>query len=449
MTLRLRIVAFVQPGTVSRRIFVDMLESCVAAGHEVHVLDLAPVWNHLSEPAPDRADRLAGFTRHVRTLLEQVRPDLTVAMWGNMLNLLMHRMGPDRAVRTIFDDLGIPHVCLWLDAPHWAQGGSVRHLIDSSIYASPTLVHLVNNHATATEMRDVLGFGRVESLPYGVTPRGRPAADPDFDVVVSLGYGDPAPSAIALEQLERDDPDMLAIREHAAASVERRLRHLLAASPLGESPSGVARLVESQLRHRATPVLGRVLESIPSLTFHRRLYIEATMLLREIESHERAFTVSWLSRRCRVAVFGRHELDAWSMQAIDLGEVPYESMGDTYGRGRVALNVMRWQDDHGINLKTFEIAAAGVPCLMQRRAGVEHCFAAGVEIELFDGPRDAAALVDSLLRDDARRQGLGACGQARTLGHHRWTTRIAQLASMLPEGGGAVTLSRANVPAAA
>ena len=445
----MRMVAFVQPGTVSRRIFVDLLEGCVAAGHDVQVLDLAPVWTHLSEPAPDRADRLAAFTRHVRDMLEQVRPDLTVAMWGNMLNLLMHRMEPGGTVRTIFDDLAIPHVCLWLDAPHWAQGGSVRHLVDSSIFASPTLVHRVNNPATAGEMRDILGFGRVESLPYGVAPRGRPATNPDFDIVVSLGFGDPAPSAIALEQLERDDPDMLAIREHAAASVEHRLRQLLAASPLGESASGVARLVESQLTRRDAPMLGRVLESIPSLTFHRRLYIEATMLLREIESHERAFTVSWLSRRFRVALFGRHALDPWRMQATDLGEVPYDAMGDTYGRGHVALNVMRRQDDHGINLKTFEITGAGVPCVMHRRPGVEPCFTPGTEIELFDSPLHAAALVEALLRDEPRRKALGACGLARTLGHHRWTTRAAQFAAMLPEGSGAGTLPRANVPAAA
>ena len=445
----MRLVAFVQPGTVSRRIFVDLLEGCVAAGHDVQVLDLAPVWNYLSDPAPDRAERLAAFTRHVRTLLEQVRPDLTLGMWGNMLNLLMHQMESGGQVRTLFDDLAIPHACLWLDAPHWAQGGSVRHLLDSSIFASPTLIHLINNPATAGEMRDILGFGRVESLPYGVTPRGTPAADPEFDLVVSLGYGDPAPSSVALEQIESDDPDMLAIREHAATSVEPRLRQLLAASPLGESASGVGRLVESQLTSRDAPMLGRVLDSIPSLTFHRRLFIEATMLLREIESHERAFTVSWLSRRFRTAVFGRNAIDAWRMKAVDLGEVPYETMGDTYGRGRVALNIMRGQDDHGLNLKTFEITGAGVPCVMRRRVGVEPCFTPGTDIELFDSPLHAATLVDALLRDEPRRRSIGACGKARTLGHHRWATRSAQLASMLPEGGGAVTLPRGNVPAAA
>jgi hypothetical protein len=435
----MRIIAFLHPGSNTRAIFVDMLKGYTSAGCEVAIFDLAPHWNHLSEPCADRGERLAGFTRHVKGLLEEARPDLTMAMWANMLCLLVHRQGDDGRARSIFDDLEIPHMCYWLDAPQWAQGGTIRDLAGATnLFESPQLLHVVNSRTSAREMRDVMRFGRIEAMPYGIEPRPVfDANEPEFDIVTSVGHGDPAPCETALAQLERDDPDMNAIRVAAASRVASKIRSILSDSRVAILPAAVDRLVDSQLKDRTRPAIDRVRETAPALITDIRAYVLTTMALREIEAHERAFTISWLSRRFKVATFGKGDLSAWRSRATVLGELPYEGMNDAYRRGRVGLNIMRWQDDSGLNLKPFEITSARVACVSQARPGGEECFLPGQEIEFFTSPQHAAGIIGSLCSDAQRRTELAQRGMARTLGGHTWRDRAESMETLVARAAAA------------
>lgn len=439
---------FLQPGTNWRRIFIDLIAGCAQAGINAVVYDLSADWGPLPQ-ADERGDRraeTAAFTRHVRALLEAERPDWTMAMWGNMLNLLMHRGTPDGEVATLFDDMSIPHVCYWLDAPNWAQGGTVAALLPDPIFRGSSLVHVVNNPATAIEMGRVLGFGPTHALPYGVTiPPGASAeaieVSPEFDVVISLGPGDPAPTAEALDQLEREDPDIGIVRHAASEYAARKLRKPV--DVRGQRyelrESFVDRLIQGQLQARHTPVLTR-LDALPAeyatdvkvLLATPRLYIRTSMLLRSIEQAERAFTTAWLSSRFSVATFGAGDLRklGWPSRVTPLGNIAYDAMPALYRAGKVGLNVMRWQDDCGVNLKPFEITGSGVACLTSKRSGLDGLFEVGREIEDFDSPLQAAGVLGALLGDECKRKRMAAAGQARTAQSHTWCERASRLAEV-------------------
>jgi hypothetical protein len=248
---------------------------------------------------------------------------------------------------------------------------------------------------------------------------------------MSLGPGDPAPSAAALEELEREEPDMLRVRVAASERALRKVRSVLEGVGVADAPAVATRLVDSQRASRQVPVLDRVRVLVPALLNDPRAYVSVSMLLREIESHERAFTISWLSRRFRVATFGSGNLEAWGCRATNLGELKYDQMGDAYRLGKVGINVMRWQDDAGLNLKPYEITGAGVACLCQRRTGMEKSFRVGAEVEAFEGPHEAGEQLRALLADEPRREQLASAGHARTLASHGWSNRAQSMAALL------------------
>lgn len=435
------------PGTNSRSIFLDTVRGFEQAGHRTFVLELEPVWR-MYEREPARRDRaMADISAVVAHLCRANRIDLSLAMWGNGLLSLMHgvREAPSAAAGkepvSFFEAAGVPHVCFWLDAPHWAHSGQFRTNFRSPLLKGPFIRHVTNNPATAREMTDVLGFSHVLARPYGVNEAVfRPHADAaeddtrEFDIVFGSGPGDPKPSQAALEELDRPEPDFDRVRHAAAERLLPELDALAERAPdhlRREAREALRMLARTQLARRHAPVLDRLnaIAAEPALragaealTSDPALFVDATASVRSIESAERAFTIAYLSRHFRCAVFGSTDLSAWGFRGTALGEVAYEDQARMYSRGRIGLNAMRWQDDAGVNLKPFEISACGVPCLCARRTGLESLFTPGAEIEVFDSPADARAKAAALLADAPRRRAIAGAGRARTLRDHTWTT---------------------------
>ena len=132
-----------------------------------------------------------------------------------------------------------------------------------------------------------------------------------------------------------------------------------------------------------------------------------------------------------------------------IGPVPYDAMSGVYARGRLALNVMRWQDDVGLNLKPLEITASGVPCLCERRAGLDGLFEIGTEIESFDSPATLARTARVLLADEDRRVALAEAGRARTVRDHTWARWASSVCRFVRPGVVAEAKSPAPADAAA
>lgn len=437
----MNVLFLLHPGGNSRSIFWDLVRGFERAGHRAIVYELGPLWQAWEKRADLKPPLLSLASATVKSLVESNRVGLTVGMWANGLMSTMSGAGPE-GPRSVFDLIGVPHLLFWLDAPQWAHGGTLRGQLPSPLMRGPMLHHLINNGATAREMREVLGFQSVHAMPYGIDervfcPYDEPA---EFDVVFGCGPGDPPPTAAALEELGSSSPDFERVRREAAGAVLPRLDALAASAPASE-PERVRelfrRLVRWQVSTRRTPMLER-LEYIAgedetlagaarALRTHPRLFIEATMLVRSVEAAERCFTISLLSRHLRCAVFGGADLGAWGFRGRDFGQIAYEDQAKAYSRGRIGLNAMRWQDDAGLNLKPFEITASGAACLCVRRDCLEECFHDGTELVTYATPGEALERARELLESPSRLASIAQAGRERTLRDHTWRARALRI----------------------
>lgn len=444
----MNVLFFVQPGTNSRHTLVDMMRGFERDGHRVIHWDLDPMWQAAARAGGDvglKHRMMSEFTAMVRGMIAHNRIDLTVAMWANALTSLTAAAAPDGRVQSLFDILDVPHVCYWLDAPHWAHEGLALRLITSAageLMRSSRIHHVINNPATAAEMRELMGFAHVHPLSYGINEEIFYPRDvaPEFDVVLAIGPGDPTPTKLALSLLDSAEPDFEPLRHEAAERLRPRLREIasrLAAGPHDHAPSSlIEQLLRSQLANRHVPMFTRlrgIVTGDSSLTAcgmrlcrDPLLYVELTSIVRSIEWAERAFTFAALCRRFRCATFGPggDGLSPWlagGPAAHHLGMLDWDAQALAYSRSRIGLNVMRWQDDHGLNVKPYEITASGAACLCARRAGIEAVFEADREVAVFEGPSHAIRTCEALLSDDRRRESLARAGRDRTSREHTWT----------------------------
>lgn len=435
------ILALIQPGTNSRDIFVDALAGFERAGHRVTRFELGSIWQATSRLESDQPKLQALKSDLTQFLIEMVksnRIDLAIGMWANVpltfVNTVHHgRMG------TVFELLGVPLVWWWLDAPHWAHnGGMIRHLGTDLVRGSFSH-HVINNSATAREMRECFGMSKVHAIPYAVDPdvfSGQEFSEPDHDVVMCLGPGDPEPTESILQRVESREFDSQAIRCELAAELEGQLQHGFT----GELnvKSLIIELLRSQVEHRHVPILNRaeglaagdtkLQQALQVLIGNPQAYIKVTEMVRSVERYERGIHAAALARRFRFAAFGpgvKEWAARWRIAArvTDLGSIEKHAQGDAYRRGRVAVNVMRWQDDVGINIKPFEITASGVTCVCTKRVGLAECFDIGKEVWEADSFNGVEACVSELIGNRSLCQTVAAAGCARTKKDHTWHRR--------------------------
>jgi glycosyltransferase involved in cell wall biosynthesis len=447
MPTPVRILFLVQPGTNSRSIFLDMIRGFADAGHQPVLMELGEVWDQFGATQTTRIRAMTEATRRLRGVVRDQGIHAAVGMWANALATFVSGMHDGRAV-SVFDLIGLPHVLYWLDAPQWAQDNWYHQHFGQSWLSGPSSLHIVNNSATAAEMSRVLRMGRCAGLPYGINPEVfRPATNvaPTFDVVMNVGPGDPSPTEAMLRELENDEPDLDSIRRQI---VRERVMPELDACVDAMSGSGdrdgiagvLHELAQTQLSAAHTPMLDRLRSlgnaqpsmgnAIQRLLASPAVYVRAGAAIRATHSFERAFTACWLAKRFSVAVFGKFS-PAWPFRGQSLGEVEYADIPKAYQRGRLAVNVMRWQDDAGLNLKPLEITASGVACLCGKRTGMDAMFEVGREILAFDSPSDAGRRVRELLGDESARRELAEAGRARTLVSHTWARRAGQMLDLV------------------
>lgn len=448
------------PGTNSREILNDLIDGFERAGLEPMIVELGPLWQaqeRVSRSGGDASAVTADVTRMIAEIIRANGVGLTVGLWANGVTSLSSGEVSGRPV-SVFDQLGVPHVMWWLDAPQWAHRGQLERLYRSAVWQGAMLHGLINDASTGREASEVLGMGRMHALPYGVNERvlcpangAEVGGEGEFDVVFGVGPGDPRPTELMLRELESEDPDEGAIRRERAAAVLEELRGRVAMMP-GGARDGLMAVVEgliaSQLEDPHRPMLER-LEAMTeaalvsgrrALLGDARLYVHVASAVRRIEAWRRPFTVAWLARRFRTAVFGGGGLEGWPLPAVRLGELKYGEMSAAYGRGRMGLNVMRWQDDTGVNIKPLEISGSGRPCLMGRRVGIEGVLEPGREIAMFGTVREAGEWARRLVEDGSLRQSMAGAALERVRAEHTWRVRAGQIVERVLERGAQVSV---------
>lgn len=434
MSVSRRILFLLQPGTNSRWIFQDLIAGFERAGHTPVIFELGPLWQ-MYQAEKASGDRLKShMTQLLIDTCRSNRIDAAMGMWANSLMTFVNPTMDGKPVN-VFEALGLPHALYWLDAPHWAHDGGIRASLGTSVLRGEKMHHFINNRATAREMRTTFAMGNVHALNYGIneqvfTPRH---AEPEFDCVFGTGPGDAAPTPAALEELEKNEPDLLRVRRDLAERIGPKLDEISSQSPVLRDV--LRELLKLQITERDSPMLDRVerltatggtlAHGAAMLVHDPRVYIAATDLVRSVERFERAFTFSWMSRKFSCAMFGSGDLSAWGCRAKPLGFVKHEDQAAAYAKGRIGLNAMRWQDDVGSNIKPLEISASGRVCVMKRRSGVSELLEPGREIEEFEELHQGAAIVKRLLDDESARKQIASAALTRTLKDHTWTNRAS------------------------
>lgn len=111
-----------------------------------------------------------------------------------------------------------------------------------------------------------------------------------------------------------------------------------------------------------------------------------------------------------------------------------------YAGATIALNFHREGADGrvpaaaGCNARTFEIAAMGVPQVVDDRADLASLFAEGDEVAVFREPSELKPLVREILHDPRRGEAMAAAARRRVLAEHTYIHRLRRL---LDEAGDA------------
>ncbi len=458
----LRILFFLQPGNTSRHAALDMIAGLQAAGHTVSILELGPLWARYDALGARAANELLATTRQVGGFIKSANIDLSIAFWGNALTSLTHSWDgagnagrPANAATSCFDLWDAPHLMYWFDAPHWAQGGTVRDMTPTGLFRGQRLFSIVNNSGAAEEMTSVLGFGHAAPLPYAVSEATfrpdpwKPAAQREFDIAIAAGPGDEPPTPLMLAELARERPDVDTIRAEQAAAARGALPPLVDRAA-AEHRAGVAtllaRLLDTQLADPHTPMLRRLnalcaadpglAAAGSALLANAGLWIDASAHMRRVDAWRRAFHAAYLCRRFSCVLFGEGAagLVPWGVRAgtgrgetPSLGYVPHEAQRTVYGRARFALSAMRWQDDIGIHLKPLEAGASGTVSLCDWRSGLAELLEPETQTIATRTPGDMAARAGDLLASPDRIDSIAQAALMRIRREHTWRTRGGQL----------------------
>lgn len=441
----MHVLAVKQVGTNSRGILEAMLRGIERAGHRVSVLDFAR-WPALLRRAGEREDAVLAAANEALASFAEIRRvapvDLSVGLWGDAVFAPTPLAHADGRAMPLVEALGVPHLLYWIDAPWWVYGG--RLTSDARLrerLTSAQHVHLTMSRSTAAELAGLWGWPNVLPIEYAVdegvfTPS---AAPPSHDLVMSNGGGDPPPTPSMLAALESADPDVESIRRERAEGARGRI--LGWGERFGAERAAVESFVDALLTERLAdphrPTLDQVRAAAaraPSgasaggaLLADLSLYRDVMMTAREIDNWRRPFDFTWLSRRCKALLVGWTALRDWPHAAEVAPNVPYHRLGRMYAMGRVGLNVMRWQDDTGLNIKPLELACCGVPALQARRADMDRILTPGIEMTVYDRPAEALEALRSLLGSPERRAALAAAARDRALRDHTWSVRFGQI----------------------
>jgi spore maturation protein CgeB len=112
-----------------------------------------------------------------------------------------------------------------------------------------------------------------------------------------------------------------------------------------------------------------------------------------------------------------------------------------YAGASVAINIHRAADaepavaERGVNQRCFEVAAIGVPQVVDYRGDLDRHFTDREEILAFRSVEEMRALVEAALQDPAAAEKLAVAGRARLLREHTYMHRIRALLDAVRAAG--------------
>jgi len=111
-------------------------------------------------------------------------------------------------------------------------------------------------------------------------------------------------------------------------------------------------------------------------------------------------------------------------------EAPLASDDDYFAHFRktaINLNLVNGNAETGLNMRHFEITAAGGFMLCYKQPELENCFEIGKECAVFESEQDLLDQISYFLKRPDERAAIALAGQRRTLGEHLYSHRLLTL----------------------
>ncbi len=115
----------------------------------------------------------------------------------------------------------------------------------------------------------------------------------------------------------------------------------------------------------------------------------------------------------------------------------YDNIVNAYRSAAISLNLIKGNAETGLNLRHFEITAAGGFMLTYKTAELSNHFEIGKECVVFDDERDLLDKIEYYLAYPKQRVEIALAGQRRTLAEHLYSHRLSQFLTRLRTPGGA------------
>lgn len=450
-----RLLILLNPGHTSRNYLIGIVRAAQRLGVFAGAVELEPLWRELEAPGANSAAARAAAAKQMAELCRTQRVTHVLGYTHNgVLDFGVRadpaaRAGADPAAPIgLFTALGVRHILLWTDHPHWAGRGVAMAPGISAILAHESHLHIVKSHAAAEELSVIPGWERVAALTMGEDYEAMiPARDVSRVHDVVLIQSDAAPVHEALARfLGEADPDPRAMMEamrgptiaYARLTLENMTRETGAAAeptPIGACEALAAALIERRLDaplpswwRTAAPIRAAHGEAARWLESDLRRWVSFTAALNTLVNWRRSFWPAWLVRRgVSVGLYGSpaHAACAAAPGATTPAPgaqawISYTRQPSVYAAGRVALNINAGHDEEGLTHKPFQIAAAGAACAHHDTIGLAGAFEPGVEVAPFVRGSELLETVRRLADDERARTEMGEAMRARALRDHTW-----------------------------
>jgi spore maturation protein CgeB len=118
-----------------------------------------------------------------------------------------------------------------------------------------------------------------------------------------------------------------------------------------------------------------------------------------------------------------------------------ENFVRAYAGASVAVNIHRSADaepavkECGVNQRTFEVAAIGVPQVVDFRGDLERHFVDRKEVLVYRSVEEMRALVEAALQDPAAAETVAGAGRQRVLQEHTYMHRLRRLLDIVRASG--------------
>ena len=118
-----------------------------------------------------------------------------------------------------------------------------------------------------------------------------------------------------------------------------------------------------------------------------------------------------------------------------------ENFVRAYAGASVAVNIHRSADaepavkECGVNQRTFEVAAIGVPQVVDYRGDLERHFVDRKEVLVYRSVEEMRALVEAALQDPAAAETVAGAGRQRVLQEHTYMHRLRRLLDIVRASG--------------